>query len=180
MADVIRKLKQKTPDGFSKDIHLGALPQYVGALRQSNVRNLEEQYILGVNCITTEYFGKGLENFPVPDSVNPERVVIKEFRGENVDKDYYKLTVYFFDKQSEAISFDNNQLILDNDNNNSDYYYKKQIEILSYIDKNGNEDENNIFFKKIIRDKKDSEGIMTITETMGVGRPSTDLLGGDQ
>ena len=58
MADVIRKIKQKTSNGFSEDVYLGAYPQYVGALRQSHNENLEEQYILGTDCIVTESWVK--------------------------------------------------------------------------------------------------------------------------
>ena len=55
-AEVVRFIRQKSENGFDAPItYLGAEQRFVGALRNSNINNLEEQYILGTDTITETY-----------------------------------------------------------------------------------------------------------------------------
>lgn len=55
-AEVVRYIRRKGSDGFSEPAtYLGAEQRFVGALRNSSVNNLEEQYILGTDSYTEKY-----------------------------------------------------------------------------------------------------------------------------
>ena len=56
-AKVIKYLRQKTGNDNSFDTinWFGAEQRFVSALRNSNVNNLEEQYIIGTETYTLEY-----------------------------------------------------------------------------------------------------------------------------
>ena len=53
--NVIKFLMTKGADGFSTPSYLGAEQYFVSALRGSKNNNLEEQYLMGVDCITTSW-----------------------------------------------------------------------------------------------------------------------------
>ena len=54
--NVIKYIKQKSSSGFNQSpTYLGAEQRFVGALRNSGVNNLEEQYILGTDTYTERY-----------------------------------------------------------------------------------------------------------------------------
>lgn len=55
-AEVVRYLRKKTNGGYTEaPTYLGSEQKFVGALRNSNDNNLEEQYLLGTDCLTTEW-----------------------------------------------------------------------------------------------------------------------------
>ena len=54
-AEVIRYLRRKSSSGFESPTYLGAEQRFVGALRNSSVNNLEEQYILGTDTYIETY-----------------------------------------------------------------------------------------------------------------------------
>lgn len=135
MSELIRYFKQKVDDStYSSPVYLGAYPQYVSALRQSHNANLEEQLILGTDCITTETWG--LENEAMVHSI------VKEFHDGKQSTDYYKLTIKIYDEVSD-FNVNESILVLGSDNdtpttsNTSNFSLK--IEILSYINSNGEE-----------------------------------------
>ena len=102
MSEFIRHFRQKVDDStYSSPVYLGAYPQYVGALRKSHNANLEEQLILGADCITTETWG--LENEAMVHSI------VKEFHDGEQSTDYYKLTAKIYDEVSD---FDVNEGML--------------------------------------------------------------------
>lgn len=83
MADFIKQLKIKNTDGFSAPVYLGAEQRFIGALRNSSLDNLEEQYLLGVDCITTEYWQSA-----------GTHITTKEFYdGNESTSNYYKLEI---------------------------------------------------------------------------------------
>ena len=54
-AEVIRYLRRKSSSGFESPTYLGAEQRFVGALRNSSVNNLEEQYTLGTDTYIETY-----------------------------------------------------------------------------------------------------------------------------
>lgn len=55
-AAVIKYLRQKAKNGFDNIItYLGAEQRFVGALRNTNLNNLEEQYIIGTDSYSEAY-----------------------------------------------------------------------------------------------------------------------------
>ena len=85
MSSVIKQIKQKTGSEFSSSIHLGAEQRFVGALRQSHNDNLEEQSILGVDCVTTETWS------------GDTHTITKEFHDGTQSTNFYKLVTVFKD-----------------------------------------------------------------------------------
>ena len=110
MTNVIKKIKTKNNDSFSSTMYLGAEQRFIGALRGSNnIDNLEEQYIIGVDCITWEKWS----------GTDHKHTIIKEFRNGEQSTDYYKIvceynkeeefeifkteTLYYIDKDQKKI-----------------------------------------------------------------------------
>ena len=59
-AEVVRYLRKKTNGGYTEaPTYLGSEQKFVGALRNSNDNNLEEQFLLGTDCLTTEWEDNG-------------------------------------------------------------------------------------------------------------------------
>ena len=54
-AEVVRFFRRKSSTGYDSPTYLGAEQRFVGALRNSGVNNLEEQYILGTDTYTEKY-----------------------------------------------------------------------------------------------------------------------------
>ena len=92
MAEVIKQIKTKSNDSFSSPIFLGAEQRFVGALRgNTGVDNLEEQYIIGVDCITTEEWN------------GTSHKLTKEFRNSEQSTDYYKLVIEYNNEKNSGI-----------------------------------------------------------------------------
>ena len=84
MADCIKQLKIKNNSSFSSPTFIGAEQRFVGALRGANVDNLEEQYIIGVDCVTTEEWSSDMKT----------HMVTKEFHDSTQsNSNYYKLVI---------------------------------------------------------------------------------------
>ena len=108
-AEVIRYLKRKSSNSFESPTYLGAEQRFVGALRNSNVNNLEEQYILGTDTYSETYVdehgNKIVEtSYHINDAIHSLT-------------DYYKIisTTYTNGIINEDFFFDNNSLKLPND-----------------------------------------------------------------
>lgn len=55
-SEVVKYFRRKTATGFDEPIsYLGAEQRFVGALRNSNNNNLEEQFLIGSDCYTETY-----------------------------------------------------------------------------------------------------------------------------
>ena len=108
-AEVIRYLRRKSSSGFESPTYLGAEQRFVSALRNSNVNNLEEQYILGTDTYSETYVdehgNKIVEtSYHINDTIHSLT-------------DYYKIisTTYTNGIVNEDFFFDNNNLKLLND-----------------------------------------------------------------
>lgn len=135
MAEVIKQIKQKNNSSFSSPIYLGAEQRFVGALRGSNVDNLEEQYIIGVDCITTEEWNDTTHR------------IIKEFRNSEQSTSYYKLIIEITNEQNSNIA--NGTLTV------SDFDDVVRTETLFFIDKTGQE--NKVATKTVVQSTVDGK-----------------------
>ena len=108
-AEVIRYLRRKSSSGFESPTYLGAEQRFVGALRNSNVNNLEEQYILGTDTYSETYV----------DEQGNKIVETSYHINDTIHSltDYYKIisTTYTNEIINEDFFFDNNSLKLPND-----------------------------------------------------------------
>lgn len=77
--NILRYLRRKMSGSYEEPVYIGAEQRFVGALRGSNNNNLEEQNLLGLDCITTsEWIGTTLHEY-------------KEFRNSDRTTEYYIL-----------------------------------------------------------------------------------------
>lgn len=109
-AEVIKYLRRKSSSGFEPITYLGAEQRFVGALRNSGINNLEEQYILGTDTYTVKYTDK-----------NGNQITETSYHINDVTHsatDYYKLitTVYKTSAADENFFFEGKELRLPNDN----------------------------------------------------------------
>ena len=108
-AEVIRYLRRKSSSGFESPTYLGAEQRFVGALRNSSVNNLEEQYILGTDTYSETYVDEqGNKIVETSYHINDAMHSVT---------DYYKVisTTYSNGIINEDFFFDNNSLKLPND-----------------------------------------------------------------
>lgn len=108
-AEVIRYLRRKSSSGFESPTYLGAEQRFVGALRNSSVNNLEEQYILGTDTYSETYVdAQGNKVVETSYHINDAAHSIT---------DYYKIIsiTYSNGTINEDFFFDNNSLKLPND-----------------------------------------------------------------
>lgn len=84
-ANVIKSLQTKDNSGFSSPSYLGTEQYFVSPLRGSSINNLEEQFVIGVDCITSSWI----------DEQGVKRTN-KEFYNADVKnpKNYYVLEIY--------------------------------------------------------------------------------------
>ncbi|MBQ8206350.1 MAG: hypothetical protein IJZ77_02715 [Bacilli bacterium] len=54
--NILKYLKRKKSGSYETPIYIGAEQRFISALRGTNNNNLEEQSILGLDCITTSYW----------------------------------------------------------------------------------------------------------------------------
>ena len=108
-AEVIRYLRRKSSSGFESPTYLGAEQRFVGALRNSNVNNLEEQYILGTDTYSETYIDEqGNKIVETSYHINDTMHSVT---------DYYKIISITYSNGiiNEDFFFDNNSLKLHND-----------------------------------------------------------------
>lgn len=111
-SDVIKYIRQKSSNGFDQSpVYLGAEQRYVGALRNSGINNLEEQYILGTDTYTEKYYDDN-KNLIIERSYHINDAI-------HASTDYYKLILtlyriegvqnpdYFYDK--DQVNFPNDE-----------------------------------------------------------------------
>lgn len=124
---VIKQIKQKTDSGFSSSINLGAEQRYVGALRQSHNDNLEEQSILGVDCVTTETWS------------GDTHTIVKEFHDGSQSTNYYKLVTVFKDTDFDEVYIENGALVIDDNNEAKSAFITIRTDSLYFINNQGEE-----------------------------------------
>lgn len=108
-AEVVRYLRRKNDGGFDAPTYLGAEQRFVGALRNSSINNLEEQYILGTDTYTETY-----------TDADGNEVVEKSYHINDAAHSltgYYKLVTKNYKNgiMNEDFFFDGNQMKLPND-----------------------------------------------------------------
>lgn len=112
-AEVLRYLRRKDSTGFNEPITwLGAEQRFVGALRNSKVNNLEEQYVLGTDTYTVTY-----------EDLDGNIIIEKSFCVTNADledaSDYYKVVTTIYNSESITnydYRFENDGLFFENPN----------------------------------------------------------------
>ena len=108
-AEVVKYFRRKTSGGFNEPItYLGAEQRFVGALRNSSVNNLEEQFILGTDTYTEKYTDK-----------NGNQVIETSYHindSTHTLTDYYKIisVIYKDGSANEDFYFDNEIVKLPN------------------------------------------------------------------
>ena len=150
MSSVIKQILQKNGNNFSSPINLGADQRYVGPLRQSNNDNLEEQTLLGVDCVTTESWN------------GTTHIIKKEFHDGTQTTDFYILTTEIYDDNIDSYVSNQDLILTNNDFKVTNTFKIIRKDILSYIDNNGKE----IKISTKITQKKESNGVITITEVI--------------
>lgn len=166
MNKIIKQIRQKDGSTFSSPINLGAEQRYVGALRQSHNDNLEEQSILGVDCVTTEYWKD-----------DTTCVIKKEFHDGTQSTNFYILTTYIYNdnadsyvdgknlilpKLSSSLVVDTNLSITTNEISLSSSFKITRKDILSYR----NSDGEDIEISTKITQQKRVDGVVTTKEVI--------------
>ena len=127
MSNFIKQICQKDGSTFSTPINLGAEQRYVGALRQSHNDNLEEQSLLGVDCITTDYWD------------DTTHVIKKEFHDGTQSANYYILMTYIYNENVELSISGTNLIFNNNDFNITESFTDIKKEVLFYKNSAGEE-----------------------------------------
>ena len=83
--NVISKLSKKNSTDFDTPYPIGTDAKYISGVRGTHVNNIEEQFLIGFDCITTtEILEDGTE------------FVIQEFRDDTVTQEYYIIETHNF------------------------------------------------------------------------------------
>lgn len=83
--NVISKLSKKSSTGFDTPYPIGTDAKYISGVRGTHVNNIEEQFLIGFDCITTtEILEDGTE------------LVIQEFRDDTITQEYYIIETHNF------------------------------------------------------------------------------------
>ena len=89
-ANVLKYFKRKKSGNYEEPVYIGAEQRFVSALRGTNNHNLEEQSILGHDCIT-KAFWEGLTY-----------VEEKSFHDGTKTNDFYILRSYIYNASSDG------------------------------------------------------------------------------
>lgn len=83
--NVISKLSKKSSTGFDTPYPIGTDAKYISGIRGTHVNNIEEQFLIGFDCITTtEILEDGTE------------FIVQEFRDDTVTQEYYIIETHNF------------------------------------------------------------------------------------
>lgn len=113
-ANILKYLKRKKSGAYEAPVYIGAEQRFVGALRGSNNNNLEEQSILGLDCITTSYWQDTvyIEKKEFHDGTRSNGFYILESRVYNASANagFVEDSVQFV---TDSIYFDNEYIVAD-------------------------------------------------------------------
>lgn len=132
-AEVLRYIRRKGTSGFEPVTWLGSEQRFVGALRNSGINNLEEQYVLGTDTYTVTY-----QDSDGNDIIEKSFCVTPSDTLDGVT-DYYKVvsTIYNNPDPNEDYKFDGDSLVFSNVGNDilfgdgsPDYPYTDSIYFL--------------------------------------------------
>ena len=109
-AEVLRYIRRKGASGFEPVTWLGSEQRFVGALRNSGINNLEEQYVLGTDTYTVTY-----QDNEGNDIIEKSFCVTPSDTLDGVT-DYYKVvsTIYNNPDPNEDYKFDGDSLVFSN------------------------------------------------------------------
>ena len=120
--NIITQMRRKNASGFDTPFFIGSAAKYITGIRGTNVNNIEENMLIGVDCISTEEVLQG-------DVIH----LTIEYRDEDTTKNYYILDSYEYKEySSDKRYFSGEKLMLPLDSNDNDY----QDETLLGIDLN--------------------------------------------
>lgn len=130
-AEVVRYLRRKSNGGFNEPItYLGTEERFVSPLKNSNLNNLEEQYLMGTDTHIEKY---------VDEEGNG--IIERSFRASGNLNEYYKLNtiIYKVGLENEDFFFDDRQLKLPNDDSlvlfgdgSEEFAYKESLYGIDY------------------------------------------------
>lgn len=111
--EVIKYFRRKDATDFEPISWLGAEQRFVGPLRNSNLNNLEEQYIIGTDTYIINYTDNE------GNRIREEHFCMTGANGLEDATDYYKLvsTIYQNPYQESNIHFDQGGLVFSQDSN---------------------------------------------------------------
>lgn len=116
---IVTEIRRKTSGGFETPVKLGADQRFVSALLNSHNNNLEEQSILGVDCLETswsvndiDYVTKKFYNGDLTSVSNKGYYIlfITDYTNSEATADYYFESdgIYFPVYETSGASFDEN------------------------------------------------------------------------
>ena len=112
-ANILKYFKRKKSGVYEAPVYIGAEQRFVGALRGTNNNNLEEQSILGLDCITTAYWNESIyiEHKEFHDGTKPNEYYILESKIYNAlpDAGFTEETVQF---ATDLLYFENEYLMV--------------------------------------------------------------------
>ena len=111
-ANILKYLKRKKSGAYEAPVYIGAEQRFVGAVRGTNNNNLEEQSILGLDCITTSYWDGTvyIEKKEFHNGTKANEFYILESKVYNAapDAGFVEGSVQF---STDAIYFDNEYIV---------------------------------------------------------------------
>lgn len=142
--NIISQIKNKVSNSGYETFYLGPEQKYVGALKNSNVNNLEEQYLMGVDSYTETW-----------EDEDGNTIIETSFHKNNVEHenavDYYKLVSCIYKSgttQDDQYYFEGNAIkfpyapqdVLFGNSSNPDYPDEKVLYMINqdifYLDNN--------------------------------------------
>ena len=119
-ANVLKYLRRKKSGAYETPVYIGAEQRFVSALRGTNNNNLEEQSILGFDCITTSYWEGTTfcEKKEFHDGTKTNEFYILESRIYNVasDSQFLNENIQF---ATDKIYFEQNGVLLTIESNDA-------------------------------------------------------------
>ena len=123
-ANVLKYLKRKKSGKYEAPVYIGAEQRFVGALRGTNNNNLEEQNILGFDCITTSYWEGTTfcEKREFHDGTKTNEFYILESRSYNVASDsqflneniQFATDKIYFEQNGVLLTIESNEALFEN------------------------------------------------------------------
>lgn len=86
---VLTRLRERTSTGFDSPVLIGSAARLISGVRGTTVNNIEENFLLGCDCITTR---KTLSDGTLK--------IRQEFRSDNVNENYYYIITFHYTKPS--------------------------------------------------------------------------------
>lgn len=119
-ANVLKYLRRKKSGKYETPVYIGAEQRFISALRGTNNNNLEEQSILGFDCITTSYWEGTTfcEKKEFHDGTKTNEFYILESRIYNVasDSQFLNENIQF---ATDKIYFEQNGVLLTIESNDA-------------------------------------------------------------